>query len=1048
MTKSSARLKHAGPAEKPAPDKVALSLADRSKKAEEAYLARFRRPQRDRSRSAQPPNTADDAPSARAAKQRSDVLPLPETRRPEEVRRGTEPQSPGIYEDPLSERALPERALVPAAHDVTGVTGPVDTPAVNEAPVEAVKEAPDENCDPNQLKQLTRNETPEKLSEKPAVDPEEKAVDPEEDLKATFPDARSRRTWVQVAEEEDTITVLAPLKGSNFVPGGKFATGLDTVLQSALDQVNENAKACYDCYEEAPLDHIEDEYPTGFVEEVLRRGTDRMLDSPTSDRPLLALLEEKRLVPERREACEESASACGASAVAAEQLAPVAAEVAEVAEVGQDEEAGPQAVEEPLSRTSSGSAALLGDAEVLEEAAMSEAIAREDAEHEEATLPTSTPAPAISIEAEIAANPGNVDEKVDVSSVLAGPANEDQEELCDQPELCDPAPVDPLASVLLQEPANSEVAEESRDQPEMCDPAPVDVLASVDVAEEKAAEVGRRPSRGDARAEEVKRLFGEVERRVEEGWKKHLKPRGKALRSATCRIEISEASAQIRLNLKIKWRPRTVGLPAVLGATGLDPSDDDGHPPLDPAGFAPAARSFRAEHHVCGDTWSTGPSGGLLPTAEELAKTPEKRPPQELAKEDWPLPLSSRAAGAARSAASGATSRAGDSEVQKHFKATFPEAKVALLPRIQARSVPKEDGPGTGTLSHVGSGASCAPSNGLDTLLRSALEAKPAMPCQIVTSQRMQRRASLSFTDEASPTGFSEERRGVGHGVPIKCGAPPSGREGRPAEFVRSERRAVRGGDGVATGMELEIPALPEAQPFRFSYGEAHVIGVLGLPWGHLRKSLNIIIRIFGLGINEQPSVLEAISEECRWGEDELTDASALAAAARLAGKLAESTFSSVGASEASPPDADAAGPAPAAPILAPATGRGAERAPSGKANVGLARAVAEKLEEVAKQTELTPSPSPAPSMLRQSPRVPLETSETSGEAPRRGDSHEGDQSRWDFARAEAFLRHGSSLLCLARRHGVTVAVVAAGCLYITAVEMAWQLGPEPEWFA
>ncbi|CAK9051169.1 unnamed protein product [Durusdinium trenchii] len=1070
MTKSSARLKHAGPAEKPAPDKVALSLADRSKKAEEAYLARFRRPQRDRSRSAQPPNTADDAPSARAAKQRSDVLPLPETRRPEEVRRGTEPQSPGIYEDPLSERALPERALVPAAHDVTGVTGPVDTPAVNEAPVEAVKEAPDENCDPNQLKQLTRNETPEKLSEKPAVDPEEKAVDPEEDLKATFPDARSRRTWVQVAEEEDTITVLAPLKGSNFVPGGKFATGLDTVLQSALDQVNENAKACYDCYEEAPLDHIEDEYPTGFVEEVLRRGTDRMLDSPTSDRPLLALLEEKRLVPERREACEESASACGASAVAAEQLAPVAAEVAEVAEVGQDEEAGPQAVEEPLSRTSSGSAALLGDAEVLEEAAMSEAIAREDAEHEEATLPTSTPAPAISIEAEI----------VDVSSVLAGPANEDQEELCDQPELCDPAPVDPLASVdaveeqvLLQEPANSEVAEESRDQPEMCDPAPVDVLASVDVAEEKAAEVGRRPSRGDARAEEVKRLFGEVERRVEEGWKKHLKPRGKALRSATCRIEISEASAQIRLNLKIKWRPRTVGLPAVLGATGLDPSDDDGHPPLDPAGFAPAARSFRAEHHVCGDTWSTGPSGGLLPTAEELAKTPEKRPPQELAKEDWPLPLSSRAAGAARSAASGATSRAGDSEVQKHFKATFPEAKVALLPRIQARSVPKEDGPGTGTLSHVGSGASCAPSNGLDTLLRSALE------------------ASLSFTDEASPTGFSEERRGVGHGVPIKCGAPPSGREGRPAEFVRSERRAVRGGDGVATGMELEIPALPEAQPFRFSYGEAHVIGVLGLPWGHLRKSLNIIIRIFGLGINEQPSVLEAISEECRWGEDELTDASALAAAARLAGKLAargESTFSSVGASEASPPDADAAGPAPcpadgahptdrpsrstspaaaaelpepgsagsesrrpqtcaveapAAPILAPATGRGAERAPSGKAgavedgwgrqaNVGLARAVAEKLEEapgtlcphaVAKQTELTPSPSPAPSMLR--------LAETGAE-PARAVGDERDEWRG----AEAFLRHGSSLLCLARRHGVT-----AGCLYITAVEMAWQLG-------
>ncbi|CAK9027351.1 unnamed protein product [Durusdinium trenchii] len=663
MTKSSARLKHAGPAEKPAPDKVALSLADRSKKAEEAYLARFRRPQRDRSRSAQPPNTADDAPSARAAKQRSDVLPLPETRRPEEVRRGTEPQSPGIYEDPLSERALPERALVPAAHDVTGVTGPVDTPAVNEAPVEAVKEAPDENCDPNQLKQLTRNETPEKLSEKPAVDPEEKAVDPEEDLKATFPDARSRRTWVQVAEEEDTITVLAPLKGSNFVPGGKFATGLDTVLQSALDQVNENAKACYDCYEEAPLDHIEDEYPTGFVEEVLRRGTDRMLDSPTSDRPLLALLEEKRLVPERREACEESASACGASAVAAEQLAPVAAEVAEVAEVGQDEEAGPQAVEEPLSRTSSGSAALLGDAEVLEEAAMSEAIAREDAEHEEATLPTSTPAPAISIEAEIAANPGNVDEKVDVSSVLAGPANEDQEELCDQPELCDPAPVDPLASVdaveeqvLLQDPANSEVAEESRDQPEMCDPAPVDVLASVDVAEEKAAEVGRRPSRGDARAEEVKRLFGEVERRVEEGWKKHLKPRGKALRSATCRIEISEASAQIRLNLKIKWRPRTVGLPAVLGATGLDPSDDDGHPPLDPAGFAPAARSFRAEHHaghLAGNTKPPGQgasendarqnTGGRRSTGlehrAELAKTPEKRPPQELAKEAGRPPM-------------------------------------------------------------------------------------------------------------------------------------------------------------------------------------------------------------------------------------------------------------------------------------------------------------------------------------------------------------------------------------------------------------------------
>ena len=28
--------------------------------------------------------------------------------------------------------------------------------------------------------------------------------------------------------------------------------------------------------------------------------------------------------------------------------------------------------------------------------------------------------------------------------------------------------------------------QESRDQPEMCDPAPVDVLASVDVAEEKA----------------------------------------------------------------------------------------------------------------------------------------------------------------------------------------------------------------------------------------------------------------------------------------------------------------------------------------------------------------------------------------------------------------------------------------------------------------------------------------------------------------------------------------------------------------------------------
>ncbi|CAJ1455411.1 unnamed protein product [Effrenium voratum] len=55
------------------------------------------------------------------------------------------------------------------------------------------------------------------------------------------------------------------------------------------------------------------------------------------------------------------------------------------------------------------------------------------------------------------------------------------------------------------------------------------------------------------------------------------------------------------------------------------------------------------------------------------------------------------------------------------------------------------------------------------------------------------------------------------------------------------------------------------------------------------------------------------------------------------------------------------------------------------------------------------------------------------------------DKATWLQAGASSA---ASTALSLARRYGLSLAVLAAGCAYMTAVEMAWQLGPEPEWFA
>ncbi|CAE8639707.1 unnamed protein product [Polarella glacialis] len=129
------------------------------------------------------------------------------------------------------------------------------------------------------------------------VDQQEPVVEPVE-----VPPASVAQEEIEVPffQEEDTVTLLQPAPRSRGlcckgISDGADAPGevslsrisfsqsdcLASVLHSTLAQVVEDAKACLAAEQKAEDQRDSDDFPTGLLEEVLRRGTDRMLDSPT-----------------------------------------------------------------------------------------------------------------------------------------------------------------------------------------------------------------------------------------------------------------------------------------------------------------------------------------------------------------------------------------------------------------------------------------------------------------------------------------------------------------------------------------------------------------------------------------------------------------------------------------------------------------------------------------------------------------------------------------------------------------------------------------------
>ncbi|CAJ1332450.1 unnamed protein product [Effrenium voratum] len=207
------------------------SLAARTKKAEEAFLARFRNPGRSKPPQRLPRRSQEHANLRARAEDSQDV----------QEQLDSVAAASGL---PISDKVT---------HD-TEIQSPIDGLKQECADRPALAELQNKTCD---------------LSKASIKDLRKASVGHgEEELAEEFP---------KVAEEEDTITVLPPLPGDGH---GAPTPGLDAVLQSALEQVVEEAKACFD---EAPHS-TDDAFPTGFLEEVLRRGTDRMLDSPTCER--------------------------------------------------------------------------------------------------------------------------------------------------------------------------------------------------------------------------------------------------------------------------------------------------------------------------------------------------------------------------------------------------------------------------------------------------------------------------------------------------------------------------------------------------------------------------------------------------------------------------------------------------------------------------------------------------------------------------------------------------------------------------------------------
>ncbi|CAJ1376679.1 unnamed protein product [Effrenium voratum] len=220
------------------------SLAARTKKAEEAFLARFRNPGRSK-----PPQRL---PRSQSAQRRTEAG----THRSQEHAnlRARAEDSQDVQEQLDSVAAASGLPISDKVTHDTEIQSPIDGLKQECADRPALAELQNKTCD---------------LSKASIKDLRKASVGHgEEELAEEFP---------KVAEEEDTITVLPPLPGDGH---GAPTPGLDAVLQSALEQVVEEAKACFD---EAPHS-TDDAFPTGFLEEVLRRGTDRMLDSPTCER--------------------------------------------------------------------------------------------------------------------------------------------------------------------------------------------------------------------------------------------------------------------------------------------------------------------------------------------------------------------------------------------------------------------------------------------------------------------------------------------------------------------------------------------------------------------------------------------------------------------------------------------------------------------------------------------------------------------------------------------------------------------------------------------
>jgi len=233
------------------------TLSERRQKAEENYLARLRKAGSKTPK--EPAKEPAKEPRSRSTTKRVIEAKKPAPSKPSRPEFVDQTPSPAKAKNKPA-AASPAKKFSPAKAKQKSASA---SPAAEKEFLETSSVLPEEAVEPEKD---VEPETPALAKEEAIIDRQEEAIEAvqEEEL---------------FGLEEDTV-MIAPLPRKASASLGDDDLQKSSALQSQLVQVVQQAKACL-AFEQKAGDG--DEFPTGFLEEMIRRGNNRMLDSPESE---------------------------------------------------------------------------------------------------------------------------------------------------------------------------------------------------------------------------------------------------------------------------------------------------------------------------------------------------------------------------------------------------------------------------------------------------------------------------------------------------------------------------------------------------------------------------------------------------------------------------------------------------------------------------------------------------------------------------------------------------------------------------------------------